>query len=67
METTDPDFSEIQWSSLLKRLTSCAAKWFLQEGCSGDESVLPGTGKSAKELAFDAVTEFIKGRHYLDA
>src|SRR6266545_2333583 len=61
METNDLGFSEIQWGLLLKRLTSCAAKWFLQEGCSGDESVLPATGKSAKELAFDAVTEFIKG------
>jgi hypothetical protein len=61
METNDPDFPEIQWGLLLKRLTSCAAKWFLQEGCSGDESVLPATGKSAKDLAFDAVTEFIKG------
>ncbi len=61
MEINNPDFSEIQWGLLLRRLTSCAAKWFLQEGCSSEESGLPATGKSAKELAFDAVTEFIRG------
>ncbi len=61
MELSDPRFSSINWSLLLKRLISCAAKWFLQEGCSGHEAVLPATGKSAKELAFDTVAEFIKG------
>jgi hypothetical protein len=62
MEPIETDFNDIQWDRLLKRLTACAAKWFLQEGCSGKESVLPATGKSAKELAFDTVSEFIKGR-----
>jgi hypothetical protein len=62
METNYADFGAIQWSRLLKRLTACAAKWFLQEGCIGEESVLPATGKSAKELAFDTVSEFINGR-----
>jgi hypothetical protein len=63
METNHGDFSSaIQWSRLLMRLTACAAKWFLEEGCIGEDSVLPATGKSAKELAFDTVSEFIKGR-----
>lgn len=62
MELNDPLFFRIEWGLLLKRLTACAAKWFLQEGCLGAEAVLPATGKSAKELAFDTVTEFIKGR-----
>lgn len=61
MELSDPLFSRVDLVLLVKRLTACAAKWFLQEGCSGEESVLPATGKSAKELAFDTVTEFIKG------
>lgn len=62
MEPFETDFTNIQWDRLLKRLTACAAKWFLEEGCLGAESVLPATGKSAKELAFDTVTEFIKGK-----
>jgi len=61
MTIDDSLLSSINWRLLLKSLTACAAKWFLQEGCSGDESILPATGKSAKELAFDAVTEFLKG------
>jgi hypothetical protein len=61
MDLSDPLFSRVDLVLLVKRLTACAAKWFLQEGCSGEESVLPATGKSAKELAFDTVTEFIKG------
>src|SRR5438067_6656061 len=61
MDPFETDFSNIQWDRLLKRLMACAAKWFLQEDCLGAESVLPATGKSAKDLAFDAVTAFIKG------
>ena len=59
MET---EFSNIQWDRLLKRLTVCAAKWFLQEDCFGAEAVLPATGQSAKDLAFDTVTAFIRGK-----
>lgn len=62
MDLSDPLFSRVDLILLVKRLTACAAKWFLQEGCSGEESVLPATGKSAKELAFDTVTEFIEGK-----
>lgn len=62
METIETDFSDIQWARLLKRLTACAADWFLKENCLDAESVLPATGKSAKELAFDTVAAFIKGR-----
>ena len=59
MET---EFSNIQWDRLLKRLTACAAKWFLQEDCFGAEAVLPATGQSARDLAFDTVTAFIRGK-----
>jgi hypothetical protein len=62
MTVDDSLLSRIDWKPLLKRLAACAEKWFLQEGCCGEESVLPATGKSAKELAFDAVIEFIKGK-----
>ncbi|MDQ3816249.1 MAG: hypothetical protein M3362_00995 [Acidobacteriota bacterium] len=61
MDLSDPLFSRVDLGLLVKRLTACAAKWFLQEGCSGDESVLPATGKSAQELAFDTAMKFIKG------
>lgn len=61
MEPFETDFTDTQWDRLLKRLTACAAKWFLEEDCLGAESVLPATGKSAKELAFDTVAAFVKG------
>src|SRR5688572_20836325 len=61
MSVDDPRFANINWDSLLRRLTACAAKWFLQENCLDEEAVLPATGKSAKELAFEVLTEFIKG------
>jgi hypothetical protein len=58
----DPRFSRINWDRLLKRLIACAAKWFLEEGVSGRDDMLPATGKSPKDLAFDATTKFIEGR-----
>jgi DNA-directed RNA polymerase specialized sigma24 family protein len=51
---------EINWESLLKRLTAVAFGWFGDRGCGNDESVLPGTGMSAKELAYSGTLEFIK-------
>lgn len=60
MDPSDPLFSRVDLLLLVKRLTACAAKWFLQEGCSGEESILPATGKSAQELAFDTAMKFIK-------
>lgn len=51
---------EVNWESLLKRLTAVAFGWFGNRGCSDDESVLPGTGMSAKELVYSATLEFIK-------
>src|SRR5437763_1772014 len=61
MEPFETDFTDTQWDRLLRRLTACAAKWFLEEDCLAAESVLPATGKSAKELVFDTVTAFVKG------
>lgn len=51
---------EVNWESLLKRLTAVAFGWFGDRGCGNDESVLPGTGMSAKELAYSATLEFLK-------
>lgn len=53
---TDP------WKSLLKRLTAVAFGWFKDRGCSNYESVLPGTGMSAIDLAFNARLELIKNQ-----
>jgi len=51
---------DINWQSLLKRLIAVAFGWFNSRGCHDDEAMLPGTGMSAKELAFKARLEFIK-------
>ncbi len=53
--TCSPD-----WESLLKRLTAVAFGWFADRGCTDDESVLPGTGVSAKDLVYSATLEFLK-------
>ena len=51
---------DVNWKSLLTRLTAVAFGWFNNRGCRDDEAVLPGTGMSAKDLAFKARLEFIK-------
>ena len=48
------------WESLIKRLTAVAFGWFYDRRCSDDESVLPGTGVSARDLAYNAILEFLK-------
>lgn len=53
--TPSPD-----WESLLKRLTAVAFGWFSDRGCGDDESVLPGTGVSARDLVYSAYLEFLK-------
>ncbi len=53
--TPSPD-----WESLLKRLTAVAFGWFYDRRCSDDESVLPGTGVSARDLVYNAYLEFLK-------
>lgn len=53
--TRSPD-----WESLIKRLTAVAFGWFYDRRCSDDESVLPGTGVSARDLAYNAILEFLK-------
>jgi hypothetical protein len=44
---------------LLDRLVSTALKWFKQEKCNEDESVMPGTGQSAKDLAYGALLHML--------
>lgn len=48
------------WESLIKRLTAVAFGWFYDRRCSDDESVLPGTGMSARDLAYNAILELLK-------
>lgn len=62
MATTDSYHSSINWNLLLRQLTASAATWFLEEGCKNADDILPATGKSAKELVFDAVLEFSEGK-----
>jgi hypothetical protein len=48
------------WHSLLKRLTAVALGLFGDRNCRDEEAVLPGTGTSAKDLAYGAILEFLK-------
>jgi DNA-directed RNA polymerase specialized sigma24 family protein len=60
----DSQNSPDKWECVMKllpALVAVAKKLFLQECISARDDVLPGTGKSARGLAFDAVTEFIEG------
>jgi DNA-directed RNA polymerase specialized sigma24 family protein len=50
----------IDWLSLNRRLLACALRWFKERGCSGPDSMLPGTGMSAKDLAADTIMELVK-------
>jgi hypothetical protein len=59
MDANNPRFSYVNWDPLLEDLLDYAKGLFRQEKCDGEESILPGTGKSAKDLVFDAATEFI--------
>jgi len=52
-----------EWESLIRRLTAVALGWFGQRNCRGDEAVLPGTGASAQDLAYNALLEFLKNQH----
>src|SRR5260370_29837806 len=61
MNADASDLSCINWALLIKRLVVAATGWFADEKCFGEEAVLPATGKSAKELVFDAISEFIRG------
>jgi DNA-directed RNA polymerase specialized sigma24 family protein len=60
----DPHYSRIDWNRLLKLLpplTACAARWFLEEGILGRDDLLPATGTSPKEFAFDTILKFAEG------
>ncbi|MDT5272785.1 MAG: hypothetical protein QOH49_4971 [Acidobacteriota bacterium] len=61
---TNPHHSRTDWPrllKLLKPLTACAAAWFLTEGIVGRDDILPATGTSPKEFAFDTVLKFADG------
>jgi DNA-directed RNA polymerase specialized sigma24 family protein len=61
---TNPHHSRTDWPlllKLLKPLTACAAAWFLTEGIVGRDDVLPATGTSPQEFAFDTVLKFAEG------
>lgn len=51
------------WESLISRLMAVALGWFGQRNCRGEETVLPGTGTSAQDLAYNALLEFLKNQH----
>lgn len=53
---------DIDWTSLLTRLVDRAIKWFQDERCFGEDSVLPGTSQSAIDLAQNALLEFFNGK-----
>jgi hypothetical protein len=60
----NPHSSQFNWDllpKLLERLTFWAAKWFLEESLLGHDNVLPATGISPRDFAFDTVINFIEG------
>ena len=60
----NPKTSEAKWECVLKLLvplTAVAAKLFLQEDISARDDILPSTGKSPLDLAFDVIIKFIEG------
>lgn len=59
MEEDDPRFAHVDLGSLLEDLSNYAKVLFNQRQCAGDEAMLPGTGKSPEDLAYNALTEFI--------
>jgi hypothetical protein len=62
MDENDQRFSNVDLGSLLEDLFGYAKWLFGQKKCGGDDPVLPGTGKSSKDLVKDALTEFILKR-----
>jgi DNA-directed RNA polymerase specialized sigma24 family protein len=55
---TDP--VGVDWSMLYKRLSLCATSWFRGEGCFDDDSVLPNTGMSARDLVSNTILNLMK-------
>jgi len=55
----DSRFLYINLEDLLVRLTATALKWFKQRQCFKSDSVLPGTGASAEDLAQNALLEIL--------
>ena len=61
---SEPRDSPEKWDCLerlLPPLTAYAGKLFLKEGISARDDILPATGKSARGLAFDVISQFIEG------
>jgi len=50
--------------SFYEELRACACKLFKEKGCSGADSVLPGTGRSAADLAGDTIVNLIEGGYW---
>ena len=59
MDETDPRFSNVDFGSLLEDLFRFARSLVDPKKYGGDDPILTGTGKSAKDLVKDALTEFI--------
>lgn len=62
MPLSENVLSKIDLEWLLARLTACAGKWFLQRGIWHPDDMLPATGESAKDLAYETVARFIEGK-----
>ena len=60
MRMNDSRFANIDLEDLISRLTAVALSWFAREGLKGEESILPGTGKSAKDLVFDTLLAVLR-------
>ena len=55
----DSRFLYIDLEDLLVRLTATSLKWFKQRRCFRPDSVLPGTGTTAEDLAQNALLEVL--------
>lgn len=51
---------DIDWVSLNRRLLPCALRLFKGKGCREPDSVLPGTGMSANDLASNTLLKLMK-------
>lgn len=58
---------DIDWRSLLRRLTARAVNLFVSQGLSGKEGVLKGLGDSPEDFAKNALAELFGSIHKYDA
>lgn len=60
--------TDVDWNSLLKKLTAVALNLFRKEGLfAADASVMKGLGKSPSDFVHDAITEFYAHREKYSA